>query len=75
MSEVVKWEEPFRLNHATGLGRRRRETATAATTTIVQVSDVVPTGDLDPEAIVTPSIYVDRVVQVEARHYTVQGAR
>jgi 3-oxoadipate CoA-transferase, alpha subunit len=49
--------------------------ATAATTTIVQVSDVVPAGDLDPEAVVTPSIYVDRVVQVAARHYTVQGAR
>ena len=49
--------------------------ATAATTTIVQVNEVVPTGSLDPESIVTPSIYVDRVVQVEARHYTVEGAR
>ena len=49
--------------------------ATAATTTIVQVSNVVDTGELDPEAIVTPSIYVDRVVRTEARHYTVQGAR
>ncbi|MEV6027788.1 3-oxoacid CoA-transferase subunit A [Streptomyces sp. NPDC052036] len=48
--------------------------ATAAATTIVQVAEVVPTGDLDPEAVVTPSIYVDRVVQVEARHYIVQGA-
>jgi 3-oxoadipate CoA-transferase alpha subunit len=49
--------------------------ATAATTTIAQVTKVVDTGALDPEAVVTPSIYVDRVVQVEARHYTVQGAR
>lgn len=49
--------------------------AAAATTTIVQVSAVVPTGELDPEAVVTPSIYVDRVVAVEARHYTVQGER
>ena len=49
--------------------------ATAATTTIVQVDAVVPAGELDPEAVVTPSIYVDRVVQVQARHYTVQGAR
>ena len=49
--------------------------ATAATTTIVQVGEVVPTGDLDPEAVVTPGIYVDRVVRVDARHYTVQGAR
>jgi 3-oxoadipate CoA-transferase alpha subunit len=38
--------------------------ATAATTTIVQVSSVVDVGELDPEAVVTPSIYVDRVVQV-----------
>ena len=38
--------------------------ATAATTTIVQVADVVETGELDPEAVVTPCIYVDRVVQV-----------
>jgi 3-oxoadipate CoA-transferase, alpha subunit len=37
--------------------------ATAATTTIVQVREVVETGALDPETIVTPSIYVDRVVQ------------
>ncbi|MGW0084283.1 3-oxoacid CoA-transferase subunit A [Streptomyces sp. NPDC003393] len=49
--------------------------ATAATTTIVQVDEVVPLGALDPEAVVTPSIYVDRIVPVEARHYTVQGAR
>ncbi|MFM9453736.1 3-oxoacid CoA-transferase subunit A [Streptomyces europaeiscabiei] len=49
--------------------------ATAATTTIVQVDEVVEAGTLDPEAVVTPSIYVDRVVQAEARHYTVQGAR
>ena len=49
--------------------------ATAATTTIAQVSEVVPTGDLDPEAVVTPGIFVDRVVRVDARRYTVQGAR
>ncbi|MFI7009064.1 3-oxoacid CoA-transferase subunit A [Streptomyces sp. NPDC050145] len=49
--------------------------ATAATTTIVQVDEVVDTGVLDPEAVVTPSIYVDRVVQVAAQRYTVQGAR
>ena len=49
--------------------------ATAATTTVAQVGEVVATGDLDPEAVVTPGIYVDRVVRVEARSYTVQGAR
>jgi 3-oxoacid CoA-transferase A subunit len=40
--------------------------ATAATTSIVQVSRVVETGSLDPEAVVTPSIFVDRVVAVGA---------
>ncbi|MFD4599797.1 3-oxoacid CoA-transferase subunit A [Streptomyces sp. NPDC058464] len=49
--------------------------ATAATTTIAQVSELVSVGLLDAEAVVTPGIYVDRIVQVEARHYTVQGAR
>jgi 3-oxoadipate CoA-transferase alpha subunit len=38
--------------------------ATAATTVVVQVHELVETGDLDPETVVTPSIYVDRVVQV-----------
>ncbi|OLR93294.1 3-oxoacid CoA-transferase subunit A [Actinokineospora bangkokensis] len=36
--------------------------ATAATTTVVQVSQVVEVGELDPESVVTPGIYVDRVV-------------
>jgi 3-oxoadipate CoA-transferase alpha subunit len=36
--------------------------ATAATTVIAQVAEVVDTGQLDPEVVVTPSIYVDKVV-------------
>ncbi|WP_433367158.1 3-oxoacid CoA-transferase subunit A [Actinoplanes sp. CA-142083] len=36
--------------------------ATAAKLVVVQVSEIVETGALDPEAVVTPSIYVDRVV-------------
>jgi 3-oxoadipate CoA-transferase alpha subunit len=36
--------------------------AAAATTTVAQVAEVVPAGGLDPEAVVTPGIYVDRVV-------------
>ncbi len=39
--------------------------ATAAKTTIVQVSDVVEAGALDAEIIVTPGLYVQRVVTVE----------
>src|SRR5712692_3198802 len=38
--------------------------AAAATTTVVQVEEVVPAGALDPEIIVTPCIYIDRVVWV-----------
>jgi 3-oxoadipate CoA-transferase alpha subunit len=36
--------------------------ATAATTTVAQVLEVLPAGGLDPEAVVTPGIYVDRLV-------------
>lgn len=38
--------------------------ATAATTVVAQVREVVDVGALDPEAVVTPGIYVDRVVEV-----------
>jgi 3-oxoadipate CoA-transferase alpha subunit len=40
--------------------------ATAATTTVVQVQSVVELGALDPEVIVTPGIFVDRVVAIPA---------
>lgn len=49
--------------------------ATAAGTTIVQVGEVVALGEISPEAVVTPSIHVDRIVAVEVRQHTVQGAR
>lgn len=38
--------------------------AMAAKTTIAQVSEIVPLGSLDPEIIVTPGIFVRRVVEV-----------
>ncbi|PAT37353.1 3-oxoadipate CoA-transferase [Vandammella animalimorsus] len=41
--------------------------ATAARTTIATVHEVVPLGALDPESIVTPGIYVDRVVPIARR--------
>jgi 3-oxoadipate CoA-transferase alpha subunit len=40
--------------------------ATAADLTIVEVSAVVETGQIDPEVVVTPSIYVDRVLDLSA---------
>jgi 3-oxoadipate CoA-transferase alpha subunit len=49
--------------------------ATAAQLVIAQVTEVVDIGALDPEAVVTPSIYVDRVVCTERRDLTVTGAR
>ncbi len=36
--------------------------ATAAATVVAQVTEVVEIGALDPEVVVTPGIYVDRVV-------------
>jgi 3-oxoadipate CoA-transferase, alpha subunit len=38
--------------------------ATAAKTTIAQVEEFVELGNLDPEAIVTPGIFVDRLVEI-----------
>jgi 3-oxoadipate CoA-transferase alpha subunit len=38
--------------------------ATAAKVTVVQAESVVPAGDLDPECVVTPGIFVDRVLAV-----------
>lgn len=38
--------------------------ATAADTTVVQVEDIVPAGEIDPEHVVTPGIFVDRIVRV-----------
>src|ERR1051325_8585028 len=39
--------------------------ASAAKTTIAEVYEVVPAGDLSPELVVTPGIYVNRVVLVD----------
>ncbi|GGM67296.1 3-oxoacid CoA-transferase subunit A [Dactylosporangium sucinum] len=38
--------------------------AAAARVTVVQVRSIVPVGGIDPEHVVTPSVYVDRVVLV-----------
>jgi len=38
--------------------------ATAATVTIVQADSVVEIGNMDPECVITPGIFVDRVVEV-----------
>ena len=37
---------------------------TAAGTTIVQVRELVELGEIDPEHVVTPGVFVDRVVVI-----------
>ena len=41
--------------------------ATAANLTIAEVEEIVDVGQLDPESIVTPGIFIDRVVKVTKR--------
>jgi 3-oxoadipate CoA-transferase, alpha subunit len=38
--------------------------AMAATTTVVEAEQIVALGQLDPETVVTPGVFVDRVVEV-----------
>jgi len=49
--------------------------ATACTTTVATVHDVVDLGGLDPEAIVTPGIYVQHVVQIARTATQAGGAK
>jgi len=39
--------------------------ATAANVTVAEVDEIVEVGELDPEAVITPGIFVDRVVKGE----------
>lgn len=49
--------------------------AAAATHTVVQVDELMPAGSLDPEAIVTPGIYVDTISVIPTASGTrAQGA-
>lgn len=49
--------------------------ASAARTTVVQVDEVVELGTLDSEAVVTPGIFVDRVIAVGSRPWMQGGER
>ncbi len=40
--------------------------AMAAGTTIAEVDEIVEAGELDPEHIITPSVFVDRIVKIPA---------
>ncbi|MEV3901160.1 3-oxoacid CoA-transferase subunit A [Mycobacterium sp. NPDC050551] len=43
--------------------------ATAAEMTVVEVSRVVEAGELDPECVVTPGIFVDRILDLSAAQH------
>jgi 3-oxoacid CoA-transferase A subunit len=43
--------------------------AMAATTTIAEVEEIVPAGAIDPENVITPAIFVKRVVQAKGIRY------
>jgi len=49
--------------------------ATAARCTVAQVDEIVELGELDPESIITPGIFVQRVVQVKTRVETAGGGK
>ena len=43
--------------------------AMAGNITVVQVDQIVPLGELNPEAIITPGIFVDRIIQLDVPDY------
>jgi 3-oxoadipate CoA-transferase alpha subunit len=48
--------------------------ATAAELTVVEVSRVVDAGELDPECVVTPGIFVDRILDLSAAQHNSEVA-
>ena len=47
--------------------------ATAADLVIAEVSEIVETGELDPETIGTPAVYVDRIVRCDPIDLRLEG--
>ena len=43
--------------------------AQAARTTIVEVDEIVPVGAIEPENVITPAIFVHKIVQAKGLHY------
>jgi 3-oxoacid CoA-transferase A subunit len=43
--------------------------AMAATTTIVEVDEIAPIGSIEPENVITPAIFVQRIVKAKGLHY------
>ena len=64
---LVKCEQADRYGNLTYHATARNFApimCTAATTTIVQSKHIVEAGDIDPEVVVTPGIFVQKVVEV-----------
>jgi 3-oxoadipate CoA-transferase alpha subunit len=43
--------------------------AMAAKTTIAEVEELVPVGSIEPEHVMTPAIFVHRIVRAKGLHY------
>jgi acyl CoA:acetate/3-ketoacid CoA transferase alpha subunit len=43
--------------------------AMAAKMTIVEAEEIVPVGSIDPENVITPAIFVHRIVQAKGLRY------
>jgi len=56
-------DEVGNLTYRRGMRNFGPAFAMAAKTTIAEVKEIVPVGSLDPEAVVTPGIFIDRVVR------------
>ena len=65
---TIYFKSPFTLERLRSLWmtntRASYWSAMAATTTIVQTANLVRAGDIDPEVVITPGIFVDRIVKV-----------
>jgi 3-oxoacid CoA-transferase A subunit len=67
---LINAHKADRLGNLTYLGTSRflnPAMATAADITIAEVDEIVDPGELDPETVITPFIYVDRIVERRAR--------
>jgi len=64
---LIKAEKADKLGNLVHHGTARGANpviAMASKLTIVEVSEIVEVGELDPEMIVTPGVYVDRIVRI-----------
>jgi 3-oxoacid CoA-transferase len=61
--QAYQADELGNLTYRRGMRNFGPAFATAAKTTIAEVKEIVPVGAIDPETVVTPGIFVDRVVK------------